>query len=136
MNKQKTIYWIARILAALILAQTLFFKFSGAPESVGLFTKLRVEPYRRIGAGVFELIACLLLLINPLAKWGATMAAGIMVGAIASHVFIIGIESEGDGGYLFVLAWIVLLCSLYVMWKNRKELVKFISYSKRFGSIK
>lgn len=120
------IYWIARLLAALILGQTLFFKFSGAEESVALFTKLGAEPWGRIGSGIMELIACILLLINPTAKWGGLLSAGVMAGAIASHLFVIGIESQGDGGYLFMLAWVVMICSLYVIWVNKNELLSLI----------
>jgi putative oxidoreductase len=132
MKTQKIIYWVARLVAVVILGQTLFFKFSGAEESVALFTKLGVEPYGRIGSGVIELLACVLLLVNSTAKWGALVAAGVMAGAIASHLFIIGIESAGDGGYLFMLAWIVLICSLYVLWVNRENLIKQVrSFARR-----
>lgn len=119
-------YWIARILAALILGQTLFFKFSAAPESVALFSKLGAEPWGRIGSGVMELIACVLLLINSTAKYGGLLSAGVMAGAIASHLFVIGIESQGDGGYLFMLAWIVMISSLYIIWVNKDELLALI----------
>ncbi len=126
MNTKKAIYWAARIIAALILGQTLFFKFSGAEESIAIFTKLGVEPYGRIGSGVMELIACVLLLINSTAKWGGLLASGVMAGAIASHLFVIGIESNGDGGYLFMLAWAVLICSVYVVWVNKEDLIKMV----------
>lgn len=130
MKLSAIIYWVARIVAALILGQTLFFKFAAAEESVALFTKLGAEPWGRIGSGVMELIACILLLINPTAKWGGILSAGIMAGAIASHLLVIGIESQGDGGYLFVLAWIVMICSLYVIWVNKDDLLKIV---KRAG---
>jgi uncharacterized membrane protein YphA (DoxX/SURF4 family) len=127
MNASNIIYWVARILAALILGQTLFFKFTGAEESVALFTKLGAEPWGRIGSGVTELIACILLVITPTAKWGGLLAAGIMFGAIASHLLVIGIESQGDGGYLFMLAWVVMICSLYFVWVNKDDLLKLIN---------
>lgn len=101
------------------MAQTLFFKFTGAEESVEIFTKMGIEPWGRIGTGVLELSAALLLVITPLARWGALLACGLMAGAIGSHVFVLGIEVQGDGGYLFGLAWAVMLCSLYVLWVNR-----------------
>lgn len=126
MVTKKTVYWTARIIAAIILGQTLFFKFSGAEESIILFTKLGVEPYGRIGSGVMELIACILILVNSTAKWGGLLATGIMAGAIASHLFVIGIESNGDGGYLFILAWAVLICSVYVVWVNKDDLLKMV----------
>jgi len=126
MNTQKIFYWASRIIAVIILGQTLFFKFSAAEESVAIFSKLGAEPWGRIGSGVVELVACILLLINSTAKWGGLLAFGVMTGAIASHLFVIGIESAGDGGYLFILAWIVLLCSAYVLWVNKDGLLKIV----------
>jgi putative oxidoreductase len=101
---------ILRIVAALILLQTLFFKFTGAPESVWIFTQLGVEPWGRIGSGVIELIAAVLLLIPRTAWVGALIALGVMSGAILSHLFILGIAVQGDGGLLFGLALVVFVC--------------------------
>lgn len=120
------LYWVARLISAIIMLQTLFFKFTGAAESVEIFTKMGMEPWGRIGTGVFELIAAVLLLINSTARWGALLACGLMAGAIASHVFVLGIAIQGDGGYLFFLAWAVMLTSAYVVWVNRAELLKLI----------
>lgn len=114
------IYWAARLISAIIMVQTLFFKFSGAEESVEIFTKMGIEPWGRIGTGVMELIASVLLLINSTARWGALLACGLMAGAIGSHLFVLGIAVRGDGGYLFALAVIVLITSLYVLWVNRQ----------------
>jgi len=113
--------WALRVIAAAILGQTLFFKFSGAPESVYIFETLGVEPWGRIGSGVVELVASLLLL-SPLAVWGALLAAGVMVGAIGSHLFMLGIEVQGDGGTLFALAVVTLVSSACVVWLRRDEL--------------
>jgi uncharacterized membrane protein YphA (DoxX/SURF4 family) len=121
------IYWIARLISAAIMAQTLFFKFSGAEESVEIFTKMGIEPWGRIGTGVMELIASVLLLINSTARWGALLACGLMAGAIGSHLFVLGIEVRGDGGYLFTLAWIVMITSLYVLWVNRESFLKLLN---------
>lgn len=120
------LYWVARLISAIIMLQTLFFKFTGAAESVEIFTKMGMEPWGRIGTGVFELVAATLLLINSTARWGALLACGLMAGAIASHVFVLGIAIQGDGGYLFFLAWAVMLTSAYVVWVNRAELLKLI----------
>ena len=119
--KAKTIIsWALRIISAVILLQTLYFKFSAHPESVELFTKLGVEPWGRIGTGVIELITGILLLIPATAFVGAFLGVGLMLGAIGSHIAIIGIESKGDGGQLFMLAVIVLvLClAIMLMYKN------------------
>lgn len=104
--------WTLRIVPALILLQTLYFKFTAHPESVELFTKLHAEPYGRIGTGVLELIASILLLIPSYTRYGALLAVGLMFGAIGSHLFVIGIESNGDGGFLFILALVVMITAL------------------------
>ena len=124
MNAQNIFYWAARIIAAVIMAQTLFFKFTGAEESIEVFTKMGMEPWGRYGTGSVELVASVLLLLNPTARWGALLACGTMAGAIGSHLFVLGIESHGDGGYLFILACTVMVCSLYVIWVNKELLLK------------
>lgn len=122
MNKTTTISsWVLRIAAALILLQTLYFKFTGHPESVELFTKLGVEPWGRIGTGVIELITGILLLIPATAFIGAFLGIGLMAGAILSHLLVIGIESKGDGGQLFMLAIVVVVCCLAILIIHRKE---------------
>ncbi|MCA0230436.1 MAG: DoxX family protein [Bacteroidetes bacterium] len=115
------ISWVLRIIAAGILLQTLYFKFTAHPESVALFTKLGVEPWGRIATGVLELITGILLLIPATAFLGGFLAMGLMVGAIASHLLVIGIESQGDGGQLFILAIIVLKLSIIIQVLHRKQ---------------
>ena len=107
--------WICRATAAVILLQTLFFKFTGAEESVYIFSKLGLEPVGRYGSGVVELIAAVLLLFQCYAWIGALLATGMMTGAIISHLTVLGISVRGDGGLLFCLALIVLVCSLAVL---------------------
>lgn len=114
--------WIAQIVAAAILLQTLFFKFTGAPESIYIFETLGAEPWGRIGSGVVELMAGLLLLTPSRAALGAVLGAGVMVGAIGSHLTKLGIEVQGDGGTLFAMACVVLLCCLTVAWLRRDSL--------------
>ena len=120
--KLKTILsWALRIVAALILLQTLYFKFTGHPESVELFTKLGVEPWGRIGTGITELIASILLLIPSTVFVGAFLGIGLMAGAIMSHLTIIGIESKGDGGQLFMLAIVVMVCCLIILVLHKNQ---------------
>ncbi|MGB4771440.1 MAG: DoxX family protein [Chitinophagaceae bacterium] len=131
---QKTtriIDWLFRIAIAVILLQTLYFKFTGHPESVALFSKLGVEPWGRIGTGVIELIAGLLILVPATALIGAALSLGLMAGAIASHLFVIGIESDNDGGQLFMLAIIVLALSLVVLAIRRKEIPVWLARLKK-----
>src|SRR5688572_11093712 len=96
--------WALQLLVAGILLQTLFFKFTGAAESVYIFSTLGAEPWGRIGSGVVELIATVLLLIPLTTTIGAALALAVITGAIVSHVTILGIQVQGDGGLLFGLA--------------------------------
>ena len=121
MNIKLIFSWILRIVAAVILLQTLFFKFSGHPESVELFTKLGVEPWGRIGTGIIELVAGIVLLIPATAFVGGLLGVGLMFGAILSHLTVIGIESKGDGGQLFLLAFIVLICCSLILLLHRNQ---------------
>jgi len=117
--------WILRLIAAGILLQTLFFKFTGAPESVYIFSTLGVEPYGRIGSGIFELIAAILILYPRTTTWGALLAAGVMAGAILSHVAILGLEIMNDGGELFILAVVTFVCAILLIFEGRASLPFF-----------
>ena len=122
MHIKKIFSWILRLLAALILLQTLFFKFTAAPESVYIFTALGLEPWGRIGTGIAELIAAILLLIPSTIIWGAIMGIGIMMGAVATHLFVLGIEVKDDGGQLFIYGVIVLTACIILLIQNRQQL--------------
>lgn len=114
--------WSLRILAAGILLQTLYFKFTGAPESVYIFSSLGLEPWGRIGSGIGELVASILLLVPATVALGAVLTLGILSGAIASHLFVLGIEIQGDGGLLFGLAVVVFACAAVLLATRRGEL--------------
>jgi len=114
--------WLCQLVAAGILLQTLFFKFTAAPESVYIFTTLGAEPVGRIASGIAELIAAILLLVPATASLGAVLAMGVMAGAIVSHVTILGIAVRGDGGLLFTLAITVFVCACAVLVIHRTEL--------------
>ena len=115
------ISWVAAIVAALIMLQTLFFKFTAAPESVYIFSTLGIEPWGRIGSGLGEAIASLLILIPSLRWLGATLGLGIMSGAIIAHLTKLGIEVQGDGGYLFFLALTVFACCAVCLLLDREK---------------
>jgi hypothetical protein len=114
--------WLLRLITAVILLQTLFFKFTGAAESKYIFTKVHAEPWGRIGSGVIELIAALLILYPRTTPLGALLAAGVMAGAIMSHLTVLGIEIQGDGGLLFGLALTVFAASAALVVMFRKQL--------------
>jgi uncharacterized membrane protein YphA (DoxX/SURF4 family) len=119
---RRRLSWTARIVVAAILVQTLFFKFTGAPESVYIFERLGLEPWGRIGSGIAELVASVLLLVPATAAVGAVVALGVIAGAIASHLGPLGIEVMGDGGLLFGLACVVFAGSALVLVLHRAEL--------------
>lgn len=114
-------YWAARLIAAVVLLQTLYFKFTAAPESVYIFTTVGMEPWGRIGVGILELIASGLLLFTSTAWLGAGLALGLMVGAVGMHLTLLGIDVQGDGGYLFFLAMTVSLCAVFVLWMDHEK---------------
>jgi uncharacterized membrane protein YphA (DoxX/SURF4 family) len=124
----KTLTWIIRIVAAVILLQTLYFKFSGADESVYIFSTLGIEPYGRIGSGIAELIAAILILIPRTTLIGAIMGCGVMIGAIFSHLFVLGIEVQNDGGELFILAIITFLCCAFLVFQNRNGILDLLKF--------
>ena len=114
--------WLLRLIAAIILLQTLFFKFTASPESVYIFTKVGMEPWGRIASGIAELIAALLILV-PRTTWlGALIAMGVMSGAIFFHLTGLGIEVQGDGGLLFLYALTVFVCSALLLYMNRGKI--------------
>lgn len=114
--------WILKIVAATILLQTLYFKFTGAEESVYIFTTLGIEPFGRIGSGVVELIASMLILIPRTTLIGALMGLGTMMGALFSHIFVLGISVKNDGGTLFTLAVITFICCAVLVFQNRSKI--------------
>ncbi|MCB0278038.1 MAG: DoxX family protein [Calditrichaeota bacterium] len=114
------------LIAALILFQTLFFKFSGAEESIYIFSTLGIEPLGRYGSGVAELIAVVLLILPKWSHLGALLGLGVISGAIASHILFLGIEVQGDGGMLFYLALIVFLCCAIIVLRRKDDLLKLI----------
>lgn len=116
------LFWLARIVAALIMLQTLYFKFTGAEESIHIFTAVGMEPWGRISVGVMELIAAILLIVPATVWLGAVLGIGLMASAIVMHLLILGIEVDNDGGQLFTYALMVLICSLYAFWKSKGQI--------------
>ena len=127
MENLKTLFYRAtRIIAAVIMLQTLYYKFTASEESVFIFTTVGMEPWGRIGVGVLELVASVLILIKFTAWMGALLALGLMGGAIIMHLTILGIEVGGDGGRLFVYALIVAVCSGIVLLFNKTTILDSI----------
>ncbi|WP_298897012.1 DoxX family membrane protein [uncultured Psychroserpens sp.] len=113
---------ILRIIVAVILIQTLRFKFTGHEDSIYIFTKVGLEPVGRIGIGITELIAGILLLFKKTAWAGATLTLGVIGGAILMHLTQLGIEIKGDGGVLFYTAVATFILSFVVLYIYRKDI--------------
>src|SRR5687767_7667107 len=120
MKPTSILIWLLRLLAAVIMLQTLYFKFTGHEQSVVLFTKLGMEPWGRIGTGVIELIASILILYPRTTGWGAILGLGLMSGAIFFHLTILGIEVDGDA-ILFIYALVTFICCLIlaILYRNK-----------------
>lgn len=117
--------WVLRILAALIMLQTLFFKFSGAEEAIYIFTSLGMEPWGRIGTGTLELVASVLILFPKTTSLGALLAVGLMSGAIWFHLTKLGIAVRGDGGQLFIYALLVFVSSIVLLFVYRNDIIVY-----------
>jgi uncharacterized membrane protein YphA (DoxX/SURF4 family) len=122
MKFRNILLWVLRLLAAIILLQTLYFKFTAHPQSVRLFTVLGMEPWGRIGTGVLELIASLLILFPRTTGYGAVLGLGLMSGALFFHLTKLGIIFDGDA-VLFIYALIVFICCAILLFFYRKQLL-------------
>lgn len=111
-----------RLVPAAIMGQTLAFKFSAAAEPVWIFTQLGVEPWGRLATASFETLAVALLLIPRLSALGSALTVALMAGAVGSHLTVLGIEVQGDGGALFAMACVALGLSYVAAWRQRAEL--------------
>lgn len=119
-NRKQTGTWILRLIAAAIMLQTLLFKFSASEESVYIFSTVGMEPWGRVGSGIAELIASILILYPRTTWMGATLGIAVMSGAIFFHLTKLGIVVKDDGGQLFLYALLVLISciGLLVIYKN------------------
>ncbi|SMP30017.1 DoxX family protein [Chryseobacterium profundimaris] len=127
---QKIVNWVIRLVPVIIMLQTLYFKFSAAPESVYIFSKIGMEPYGRIGIGILELIASILIVIPRTTSYGAVLGLGLMLGAIQFHVTELGIDVQNDGGKLFYLAvTVAVFCALLIA-IHRQQIFSLFSKNK------
>ena len=130
MQLKSIFMWVLRIVAALIMLQTLYYKFSASEESVYIFSVVGIEPWGRIATGVFELVASVLLLYPRTTHLGALLGTGLMSGALLMHFTLLGLEVKEDGGLLFIYALLVLLCCLLLLYFQRKQLLQLMKKFK------
>ncbi|MCU0429158.1 MAG: DoxX family protein [Cytophagaceae bacterium] len=126
MNVKNTFSWVLKLCAAVILLQTLYFKFTAHPDSVLIFSALGVEPWGRVGLGIIELIVAVAILIPKTQLIGMISCLSIMVGAILSHLLVLGIQVASDGGGLFTLALAVFLASSIFLWMHKKDVLSLV----------
>jgi hypothetical protein len=120
------ISWVLRLTVSAILLQTLYYKFTAHPDSVHIFSALGVEPLGRIGLGIVELITSVLILIPKTKMIGMVNSLGIILGAIFSHILVLGFNVSNDGGKLFTLAIIVFIASGSFLILHQNELKSLI----------
>ena len=120
---------ILRFVAAILLIQTLYFKFTAHPESVDIFTRLGMEPWGRIGTGILELVAAVLLLNVRWVIWGAGLAAALMAGAVFFHLTKLGVNVGGDP-LLFIYAVMVFVCSVILLFIYRARIFQMLGTTK------
>ena len=126
--KNPIFLWIIKLVAVVILLQTLYFKFTAAEESVYIFSTLGIEPFGRIGSGIVELLASILILIPRTTVVGALLGLGTMLGALVSHLLFLGIEVKNDGGTLFILALITFLCCALLLYNERAKISDLLRF--------
>lgn len=131
MKTKNIMSWILRLTVAIILLQTLYFKFTAHPDSVHIFSALGVEPWGRIGLGIIELITAILILIPKTQIIGMINSLGIIIGAVASHFFVLGVNVSNDGGGLFTLAIIVLVASSIYLTMHKSQVLSLIQNLKK-----
>lgn len=105
----KNVSFVLRCIIAIIFLQTLYFKFTAQPESVYIFNKLGLEPFGRIDTAFIELIASLFILFPKTKLIGILISLITILGALLSHLLILGIEINNDGGLLFYLALTIFI---------------------------
>lgn len=130
-RSKTVIAWVCRIIAAAIMLQTLFFKFTAAPESVYIFSALGMEPWGRIGTGILELTASVLILLPAATVYGAVLGLGLMGGALFFHFTRLGIVVQDDSGQLFIYAFLVFISCLVLLMLYKEQAIRLLTIFKR-----
>ena len=131
MKTKNIISWALRLTVAIILLQTLYFKFTAHPDSVHIFSALGIEPWGRMGLGIVELITALLILTPKTKIIGMINSLGIIIGAVFSHLLVLGVTVGNDGGSLFTLAIIVFIASTLFLILHKSEVLILLKRLKK-----
>jgi len=111
-----------RVITAIILLQTLRFKFTAHPNSIYIFQKVGMEPTGRIIVGAMELVASVWLLIPKTIWAGALLTTGIIGSAIFLHLTKLGVKVNNDGGLLFGIPILTFILSTTILYIHRKKI--------------
>jgi len=111
--------WILQVAAAGMFLMAGFAKLSGDPQMVGMFDAIGFGQWFRYLTGSFEILGALLLLIPRLSGLGGLWLVGVMLGAVATHLFIIG------GSPL--MAIILLIVVAVIAWGRRQRTISLIA---------
>ena len=125
-QKQRAWSWVCSLIAAAIMLETLFFKFTGAKESVYIFSTIGLESWWRYGQGIWELVASVCLLAPRLRWAGGFLTLGAIGAAIVTHLTVLGIQIQGDHGLLFGMALTTFTCGAVVTWLHRHEIPGYV----------
>jgi putative oxidoreductase len=111
--------WILQIGAAGMFLMVGFFKLSGDPRMVGLFDAIGLGQWFRYVTGSLEVLGAVLLLVPRLSGLGALLLMDVMLGAVPTHLFVVG------GSPL--LAITLLIVTGVVAWGRRKRTMNFLA---------
>lgn len=125
-KREHIVTWVCALIAAGIMIETLFFKFTGAPESKYIFSKMGTEPWMRWVQGIWELLASIGLLLPALRWAGGILTTGAMAAAILSHMTWLGYSIQGDHGLLFGMALVTFACGVTVLWIHRHRIPGYV----------
>jgi len=113
------VLWVLQIAAAGVFLMVGFLKLSGNAQLVGLFQAIGLGQWFRYLTGTLEVAGAILLLIPRTSGLGALMLVGVMVGAVMTHLFIVG------GSPL--MAIILLIVTGLVAWGRRQRTMNLLT---------
>ena len=109
-----------RLLVAIILLQSLYFKFGSHEQAIHIFTTLGVEPWGRFLLSGIELVLAIGILLPTTKSIANTLIGLLMIGAVGAHLFtplgiVVRWNGQNDGGQLFIMGVIVIILCVVEM---------------------
>jgi hypothetical protein len=109
-----------RLLVAIILLQSLYFKFGSHEQAIHIFSTLGVEPWGRFLLGGIELVLAIAILLPTTKSIANTLTGMLMIGAVGAHLFtplgiVVRWNGQNDGGQLFIMGVaVIILCVIEI----------------------